>query len=57
MRFDFNLPLSVTLSDISGPEPLICNECGEPFYGEAPQEIGDVVRCEECDRKEEENDI
>lgn len=54
MRSDFNLPGGCTLSDINGPEPLICDECGEEFYGERPREIGDVVRCEECERKEEE---
>ena len=54
MTSRFNLPPGCTLSDISGPEPLECDECGEQFYGERPREIGDVVRCEECERKEEE---
>lgn len=56
MRSNFNLPASCTLPDINGPEPLICDECGEEFYGDRPMEIGDVVRCGGCDRKEESYD-
>jgi hypothetical protein len=54
MTSSFNLPCGCTASDISSPEPLECEECGEWYYGERPLEIGDVVRCEECERKESE---
>lgn len=50
----FNLPACCTISDINGPEPLICDECGKEFYCEKPREIGDLVVCGECERKEEE---
>ena len=54
MTRNLNLPPCCTISDINGPEPLICDECGEQFYGEVPREIGDRVVCEECERKESE---
>lgn len=56
MTRNFNLPACCTPSDINGPVPLICDECGEEFYGEKPREIGDVVMCRECERKENENE-